>query len=302
MALPTAQLGQMSNINVPSYVPLTVVPKKQSVWEQALASFLVNMAGQAGGQAVQNVMAKDTAAPDAQAGFFKKLVGGPTQTVAENQAALGRAQQEKLAAKGDQSAMARLLEGERGANLRTSLGLREQANQGELNRGQTMSIEQARIARDREQQVAQIQARMAEIAQQFEGQGGLESLRNTLSQPLTQSQIVENQARTGLLNSQSNENAMLLERMRRAGAGQGTTPTTGSTGATDAVRQAALQAMQSSGGSPTPSTNPARLTYEEFLAQLGQQMVDQSPQDNIPPTTFLEKLKRFVDPGYAVQR
>ena len=61
MALPTAQLGQLSQLSVPYSIPTTLVDKRPRIWQQALASFLTNAASQAGQAAVSNEFEKENA-------------------------------------------------------------------------------------------------------------------------------------------------------------------------------------------------------------------------------------------------
>lgn len=84
MAIPVAQLGYMPNLNLPTRLPDKV--ENPSIWEQALASLVVNAAGQAGGQLVGNVLSRDyTEAAQAMGtegleeapGFWRRVVGGP---------------------------------------------------------------------------------------------------------------------------------------------------------------------------------------------------------------------------------
>lgn len=77
MALPTAPLGQLPSMNMPYSVP--TYSKGPSIWEQALASFLVNAAGQAASKGTDNVLSHENAAEFDQkpATFMSKLVSGP---------------------------------------------------------------------------------------------------------------------------------------------------------------------------------------------------------------------------------
>lgn len=75
MALPTAPLGQLPSMNMPYSIPRYEQPA--SIWEKALASFLVNAAGGAASQGVENVMARDYAGDfgEKPATGFSKLLG-----------------------------------------------------------------------------------------------------------------------------------------------------------------------------------------------------------------------------------
>lgn len=76
MALPTAQLGAMGGINVPSFVPVTQVDKRPNAWEQALLGILANAGSAVVSKGIENSMAPDYA-PDPASGF-SKFWNGPT--------------------------------------------------------------------------------------------------------------------------------------------------------------------------------------------------------------------------------
>lgn len=78
MALPIAPLGSMSSINLPNYVPNTVVPDRNPV-NLALAAFLQGMASNAGSSLANNAFSRDFAAEtgEAPASFGQKLMSGP---------------------------------------------------------------------------------------------------------------------------------------------------------------------------------------------------------------------------------
>lgn len=61
-ALPSAQLGSMSSLNVPSYIPTVAVQKEPKVWERALLQLLTSAGSAAIRQGVQNAMQPDQAA------------------------------------------------------------------------------------------------------------------------------------------------------------------------------------------------------------------------------------------------
>lgn len=80
MALPSAQLGGMPNMNFPGYVP--VVQKRPNMWEQALASFLANAAGGVATGMTENALSReyDPNAPTGVKGFLSKVTSGPRET------------------------------------------------------------------------------------------------------------------------------------------------------------------------------------------------------------------------------
>jgi hypothetical protein len=76
MSLPTATLGQLPTMSMPYSIP--TYEKPPSIWEKALASFLVNAAGSVAQQAGHNVMSKDNSAEfgEKPATWFQHLMGG----------------------------------------------------------------------------------------------------------------------------------------------------------------------------------------------------------------------------------
>jgi hypothetical protein len=73
MALPTAPLGSLPNLNLPT--SRQQYQKPDSVLDKALAAFLVNVATQAGGQMGENVFAKDYGSEPTS--LWKKPFVGP---------------------------------------------------------------------------------------------------------------------------------------------------------------------------------------------------------------------------------
>lgn len=74
MALPTAQLGSMPSLNVPSYIPTVQISKEPKLWEKALMSMLANAGSAVVSQGVQNMMQPDYA-PDPATGLERFLHG-----------------------------------------------------------------------------------------------------------------------------------------------------------------------------------------------------------------------------------
>jgi len=90
MALPTAPLGQLPSMNMPYAIPTH--DRGSSIWEKALAAFLVNAAGGVAQQGVENAMARDFAPEfgEEKAGGLSKLISGPK--VGRDDAKMRRAQ------------------------------------------------------------------------------------------------------------------------------------------------------------------------------------------------------------------
>jgi hypothetical protein len=78
MALPIAPLGQMATINLPNYVPNTVVPDRNPL-NLALAAFLSGAAGSAGQALVNNTTARDYAGQfgEKEATGMDRVLRGP---------------------------------------------------------------------------------------------------------------------------------------------------------------------------------------------------------------------------------
>lgn len=76
MPLPTAQLGQMSSLQVPFNIPTVQVEQHPKAWQQALLGILANAGSQVLSQGVKNSMAPDYAPTPAQG--FSKFWNGPT--------------------------------------------------------------------------------------------------------------------------------------------------------------------------------------------------------------------------------
>jgi hypothetical protein len=96
MALPTAQLGALGQMSMPYSIP--TVEKGPSIWEKALASFLVSAAGQAAERGTENLMSRDYASEfgeDPAKGFGRLM--GPK--VGEREATRRRAEEEGTAMK-----------------------------------------------------------------------------------------------------------------------------------------------------------------------------------------------------------
>lgn len=90
-ALPSAQLGGMPSLNVPSYIPTTVVQKEPKAWEKALLAILTQAGAAAAQQGVQNAMSQEYAPEFDKTSTtgFQKFLKGPT--VNERQALASRA-------------------------------------------------------------------------------------------------------------------------------------------------------------------------------------------------------------------
>ena len=81
MALPSAQLGSMTSLNVPSGMPTVVTQPKEKYWQKILAQALAGAAGQAATQGVSNAMSKDYGSQmgEKDAGFWQRVGTGPNR-------------------------------------------------------------------------------------------------------------------------------------------------------------------------------------------------------------------------------
>lgn len=126
MALPSAPLGSMPSLNVPGYIPTTVVQKQPKMWQQALAQILTGVASQAAGQAVGNTMSRDYADQygETAATGWDKLASGPKVNEKEH----GRRQDHAR----DKEKMLAQLQGQLGMEeLRAKPGAQEEIMKGE---------------------------------------------------------------------------------------------------------------------------------------------------------------------------
>lgn len=198
MALPTAQLGAMANLNTPTYVPLQVIPRQPTIWQQALASFMTNTAGDIGNKLVSNEMEKDSAPDFGQtpASGWDRLVHGAA--VNDKEAAQMRDINSAagLMSQRETGENTRLGLTETGANTRSAADLASRATEGAANRGLTASEGAASRMSTRDEYVAQIQAKLAE-------QQALFGHENTLLGPKYGADAAEAGARTGLSNAQA---------------------------------------------------------------------------------------------------
>lgn len=127
MALPIAPLGQMATINLPNYIPNTVVPDRNPL-NLALAAFLSGAAGNAGQALVSNATSRDFAGQfgEQEATGMDRVLRGPK--VNAQQAGQRRSE----------SAINARLDKEIGAvDARLTKQLGEQGRQFDISTGQT---------------------------------------------------------------------------------------------------------------------------------------------------------------------
>jgi hypothetical protein len=130
MALPTAPLGSLPNLNLPTSNPR--YQKPDSILDKALAAFLVNVATQAGGQMGENMFAKDYGSEPTS--WLKKPFTGPQV-----------GEREHLMGKQEAAQTARFNASEAGADRRQKAQLDATAMEGALTREQQLKIEGQRL-------------------------------------------------------------------------------------------------------------------------------------------------------------
>lgn len=145
MALPSAPLGSMPSLNVPSYIPTVVVPRERKMSEQLLGQVLASVLGSAATQGIGNMMSRDyadTGKGESQANTWDKLLHGPKVDRAEYGRRQGEAATEKTTAgkMAFELAMEELRGEDEKMNRNTAL------NEGKLNRLQS-SISETRRER-----------------------------------------------------------------------------------------------------------------------------------------------------------
>lgn len=198
MALPTAQLGSLANLNTPSYVPLQVIPRQPTIWQQALASFIGNTADTVGQKLATNELESEHADEFGQtpATGWDRLVHGAT--VNDKEAAQMRDinSATSLLKTRETGENTRLGISETGANTRNAADLAARASEGTANRGLTASEGGATRQASRDQYVAEIQAKLAE-------QKALFANENITAVPKMVADVNEANARAGLYSQQA---------------------------------------------------------------------------------------------------
>lgn len=235
MALPTAPLGQLPNMNMPYSMP--TYDKGASIWEKALAAFLVNAAGGVAQQGVENAMARDFAPEfgEEKAGGLSKLISGPKVGKAD---ATQRRQQAFVADQNEASRMAAAGQSEAdAANALLRLDRQTQAGLDE----QTLRDMNADLRTTRE-----VTASDARLTRELEGRTGLTQLEERLrnERPDVKSQVARD---TAAAEEAMARTAFQRQIMSQIGGGQGTTPSAAApTGTiTPAMqREMELKAMQ----------------------------------------------------------
>ncbi len=284
MALPTAQLGQLSNINVPSYVPTTVIPKKQSILEQALLAFLMNTAGNAGGQLVQNVMAPDYAPEGQKRAFLGKLVQGPTTTRQESEATKAREFSAGQSQLDREAAMKRHTEQIGAQQFLAGLGHRAAATNTQAEIASNEKIAGMKGRQSLEQLQRQLTGETENLERSRANAVEIIKLKEMLGLPKTEAEIGLMQAQAEKLRTEAMEPEKQRQWYDTLRKGQSAI----AGGASETARAAAR------GVKPT-------MTLEQFLAENpnssaagGQELVDLLSQTEQSPTEdLISKLRRI---------
>ncbi len=181
MALPSAQLGQMSTLNAPSSVGLQVVRKEPKAWQTALMAILENAASSVASHGVQNYMSKDYATQNGQkdSSGFNKFWNGPQVTQQQN---------EQLSA---QKAAA------------TQAGLDRELHQKALDQQYLNSLNSQELERQRNQQQGQYQTgSLEQQAASLDAEKRHQAAMEYLAQLTSDRQLPGQQAQVGDINSQ----------------------------------------------------------------------------------------------------
>lgn len=323
MALPSAQLGSLPSLGLPSTVPVQQVEKRTPLWQQLLGQILMQTAGGVVNQGVQNSMSRDFAGDykEAPSSGVDKFMHGPKVSQAEDVRRKGQAfDTDKMLAQAKMNIGLAELGDQPGAR---EVYARQTADSAASDRRQADM--QDTIAKSRLSRREQGHADEREVAHEmFATQ--LEQARQKGAQDLKAQEILGDKpftdARVGSLLSQTKGQDMtntLLERAVNGGKTPSTVPTKGLTSF----------AAGSGGGEGTPvgpSVQPpapsdqttiqqlmaSGLSPEEIIAQLQQvkmqtEMTQQgeafdrlrrnqslSSQDQLQ-----QMIMRAVDPNYV---
>lgn len=179
MPLPSAPLGQLPNMNMPFSIP--TYEKGPSIWERALASFLVNAAGEAATAGVKNTFEGEHAQDFGEQGNgFSKLWKGAKVNDAE---AKQRNEQKFQHAEGSLTRQSGFdLESKRQAGEDTRLGIRESGDTARANLRETGDNERNRLM---------IENQLAIAKQHGASAVELEQMRQTFEQPYQAAKIKE---------------------------------------------------------------------------------------------------------------
>ena len=82
MGLPSAQLGSLPSMNLPTSIPTIGVQKSPKIWQQALMQILTQTAGNVVQQGIGNAMSRDYSEDPATG--WQKLLSGPKVDKAQN--------------------------------------------------------------------------------------------------------------------------------------------------------------------------------------------------------------------------
>lgn len=214
MALPTAQLGSMASLNVPAYIPTTVVPKEPKAWEKALLALVTQAGSQVLSQGIQNSMQQDFASQNGETPTqgMAKFFQGPKVTRADNEA-----RQQMLARMAGEIGV-RELEGQPSA--RDVFAAREAEMRDIDNRTAQMQATRGQFALGREgHAVSRENARDARTSQKE-----LAEAERTFQTPYQKAQIERLGAETGRLKADTDKERAQMELQKRFLQQQETAP------------------------------------------------------------------------------
>lgn len=215
MSLPTAQLGGMANLNVPSYVPLVQVQKPVPAWQQALLGVLASTAGAAGQQAVGNAFQRDYSPEGEGATGWDKLLHGAKTT--------GAMQQQDKAQAGENTRLDKRLGLERElqkANSGDAFARQVLSDQSALSRQNQEDTSRLALQREAEagtsgRASAALQNQREMSKEEMDLRKTLQNAEQTFNNPYRAAQIEELKAQTGHVKGQTDAQAVATELQKR---------------------------------------------------------------------------------------
>lgn len=283
MALPTAQLGSMASLNVPSYLPTQVVRKEPKLWQTALAQLLTQAAGTAVSKGVDNVMSRDYAEQfgETPASTGSRLFQGP-------QVGAREAEQRRSIAAGKESDLRNII----------AQGNRERLSQTEATNRATVGVEndisREQMAYDR--LMAEMAIREKEMgmkdrlgAAEIRKANLLEQIRAERERPGREAETAERVARTEKIRGETTQAKELHDLITGKGKKvEGNKPSAN-------VAKFAAGQKQVSSVAPTQSDPAMDAVLQRFLRPSGGPMTEEALRASLGGSTpTSEQILRFI--------
>lgn len=269
MALPSAQLGALSSLNGPSYVPTVVVPKEPKYWEKILMQTLANAGSQVVSQGISNTMSKDYA--DTTAGEkpntgFSKFWQGPK--VGEKEHAM-RASDKRFAKETEfaDSRLQKQLDAAAGMETKRQSFQREQSNADRMDANMR---DMQRFIGDTTERERDRKFRSGESAAERESMKGLR-----------ESMTKENESRARMSEQQAAQMAQQLALLQKTLAGQQAEATPPPTPTFRDNQEALITKLQAEG-----------VPVDQILNQVRSMQPPQEPTPGPTPQQILDLLRR----------